>query len=349
MMNYIKISVIIPIYNCEKFIKRCLDSLNAQTIEEIEFILVCDDGTKDQSNLIARNYAKENPRFIIVEMKHGGLSDARNAGIKVARGEYIGFVDSDDYIATDMFEALYKVTSQSNAELAICNYALQYKERISTPVLYLPDPLITDTIKLFTDYIACGYTAWNKLFKKSLLEENSVSFIMDPCEDYPFCLALLPSIRCTVTVDRVLYFYVQRPGSLMHSSRKHSMNQTAIDAFLKYVPENPAYDGLLGDYAFLRAVAAMLFSPGCVGRELNFFKTEIKKMRKWSGFRSFCRTIVLSKRLKRLCQTGAIGYKFYWICKVFFFLTLLGIDFPAAWLLREMASYVAKKQSKIFP
>ncbi len=113
------ISVIVPVYNVEEYIHRCIDSILAQTFKEFELILV-DDGSPDQSGKICDEYALIDSRIKVIHKKNGGLSDARNAGLEVAQGEYIGFVDSDDFIESDMYEKLLEACKENSSQIAMC-------------------------------------------------------------------------------------------------------------------------------------------------------------------------------------------------------------------------------------
>ena len=114
-----KISIIVPVYNVEEYIHRCIDSILAQTFTDFELILV-NDGSHDQCGKICDEYAENDSRIKVIHKKNGGLSDARNAGLEIAQGEYIGFVDSDDYIEHDMYEKLIEACKEYNSKLAMC-------------------------------------------------------------------------------------------------------------------------------------------------------------------------------------------------------------------------------------
>ena len=113
-----KVSVIVPVYNVEKYLKQCLDSIVDQTLEDLEIVLV-DDGSVDSSGTICDEYAKKDARIKVIHKKNGGLSDARNVAIDIAKGEYITFVDSDDYVTDDYVESLYKLLVENNAQMSI--------------------------------------------------------------------------------------------------------------------------------------------------------------------------------------------------------------------------------------
>ena len=114
-----EISVIVPVYNCEKYIGKCIESILNQTFKDLELILI-DDGSADESGKICDEYKIQDKRVKVIHEKNSGVSIARNVGINVAKGKYIGFVDSDDYLAPDMYESLYENLMKSHADVAIC-------------------------------------------------------------------------------------------------------------------------------------------------------------------------------------------------------------------------------------
>ena len=167
-----KISVIVPIYNVEKYLKRCLESILNQTYTNIEIILV-DDGSTDNSGIICDKYAEKDERIIIIQKENGGLSSARNTGIDISTGEYLCFVDSDDYIENDMIEYLYCGIKKYNVDIAVCGFSIIYsngrKKCITIPkndIIYSKmDALDIHLLSGYIDDITC-----NKIFKKQLYE-----------------------------------------------------------------------------------------------------------------------------------------------------------------------------------
>ena len=129
------VSVLIPVYNVEKYLSRCLDSLINQTLTDIEIICV-NDGSTDDSLKILRQYQEKDNRIVIVDKKNGGLPSARNAGLDRARGQYVGFVDSDDYVEPSMFETLYKTAKKKNSEVVICGAQIFPETPRATDWLY---------------------------------------------------------------------------------------------------------------------------------------------------------------------------------------------------------------------
>ena len=123
------ISVIVPIFNVENYVRKCVDSILNQTFSDIEIILV-DDGSTDASGRICDEYLSKDDRIRVIHKENGGLSDARNAGLDMCTGEYIGFVDGDDYIDGDMYELLYKNLIQYDADISMCRFRRIYNNRI---------------------------------------------------------------------------------------------------------------------------------------------------------------------------------------------------------------------------
>lgn len=207
-----KVSIIVPVYNVEKYLPKCLESLINQTLEEIE-ILCVNDGSTDNSRVVLEEYSRKSSKIKILDKKNGGLSDARNYGMNHAKGEYIGFVDSDDWVELNMFEIMYQQAKQSNADICICNYKEIYSNKTIN---------IEDFNKEFT--IVHEASVWNKLFKNSFVEEKRVKFPVGLWyEDNAFTYKLLISKPKIVNVNKYLYNYrKERIGSIMNSqmSRK---------------------------------------------------------------------------------------------------------------------------------
>ena len=167
-----KVSVIVPVYNVEKYLKQCLDSIVDQTLEDLEIVLV-DDGSVDSSGTICDEYAKKDSRIEVIHKANGGLSDARNVGISKAKGRYIGFVDSDDYIKEDMYEILLNLIKKYDADVSICNLydVIDGNECIRNKENGIREYSRLDILKeVLLDKNIQSY-AWNKLYEKELFDE----------------------------------------------------------------------------------------------------------------------------------------------------------------------------------
>lgn len=215
------ISIIVPIYNIETYLSRCIDSILNQTYQNMEVLLI-DDGSSDGSTEICDEFAKMDERVTVIHQKNGGLSSARNCGIDASHGEYIMFVDGDDYIEPDMCEKLHFALLQNKSEIAVCS--INHEMEDGEAVLSMNDaaPLFDGTLdreEYFLKMLGAGYwywiVAWNKLYRKELFEH--VQYPPDKLHEDEFVIHRL-IFNCTkiaVISDR-LYHYVQRSGSIMN-------------------------------------------------------------------------------------------------------------------------------------
>lgn len=212
------ISIIVPIYKVEKFLRKCVDSIIAQTYKNIEIILV-DDGSPDKCPEICDEYAKKDSRIRVIHQKNAGLSAARNSGIRVANGEYIGFIDGDDYEEPDMYEKMFVKISENHADLCICNYRYVDEDGNDFPINWkspLKNECCTPTEaqrKLCEDGYWYYVTAVNKLYHNRLFKAHGFKDgILH--EDEFIIHHIFDSCRKIVTISDELYNYVQRNNSI---------------------------------------------------------------------------------------------------------------------------------------
>lgn len=208
-----KVSVIIPVYNVEKYIEKCLDSLVNQTLKEIEIIVV-NDGSPDNSQEIIDKFQKKYPKKIKSFIKeNGGQGSARNFGLKHATGEYIGYVDSDDYVEKTMFEKLYKTAKSKKADIAVCGTYIDKNPGIDVE---LERMLVKD---LKENAFFGKMAVWNKIYKKELLIENNMEFRSKLWyEDFDFSFKAIAFAKKVAYINEPLYYYLIRPGSTMNNS-----------------------------------------------------------------------------------------------------------------------------------
>ncbi|MBR0342878.1 MAG: glycosyltransferase [Oscillospiraceae bacterium] len=227
-----KISVIIPVYNVDKYLRRCLDSVRHQTYTNLEIILV-DDGSTDKSGSICDEYAALDERILVIHKENGGVSSARNAGIDMAAGDYIGFVDSDDYIDEDMYEYLYDVIRASGADVVHCGIYDRYADRVysnNDPDLYEVTDNIT-TLRLLLEANVCDMHIFNKLFlacicKQVRFEDYTLN------EDALFMADIMKIADKAVITSKPKYHYYHRPESLTSSPVSVSLTD-GINAYDK--------------------------------------------------------------------------------------------------------------------
>lgn len=187
MKNRIKVSVLVPIYNVEKFLPECLDSLINQTLKEIEIICI-NDGSKDDSLKIIKKYAKKDKRIKIINKKNSGYGDSMNQGLKKATGEYIGIVESDDFVDLDAFEKLYKLAIKVNADVVKSNFYEYYgKTKKDKAVSNLfPEEEINRLIdpRKNRQIFYQPPCIWAAIYKRQFLKENKINFLPTPGASY---------------------------------------------------------------------------------------------------------------------------------------------------------------------
>lgn len=210
-----KISIIVPIYKVEPYLRRCVDSILNQTFTDFECILV-DDGSPDNCPQICDEYAKKDTRIKVIHKANGGLSDARNAGIDIAQGEYLGFVDSDDWIHPQMYEILYKGIVENNVKLSVCAYnetdTEEEFERIDKPVFELYDGM-----KFLMTYNVAAVVAWNKLYHRSLFE--NIRYPVGRIHEDEFTTyKLLYNSGKIVFCNKNMYFYFMNENGITKGS-----------------------------------------------------------------------------------------------------------------------------------
>lgn len=217
-----KLSIIVPVYNVEPYIRRCVDSILAQTFTEFEMILV-DDGSPDNCPAICDEYARKDSRVKVIHKENGGLSDARNAGLDIAQGEYIGFVDSDDFIHPQMYEILIHYGEKTYADIVQCQFnyfsdnEMICKESVDDSQLKTIELSGSEVIADFNNkkYIV-NSTVCNKMYRSTIF--HSIRFPKGYYyEDSYIQLETLERSNRITIVEYALYYYFQRTGSIMHS------------------------------------------------------------------------------------------------------------------------------------
>ena len=219
------ISIIIPVYNVEKYLDRCVESVLGQSWWNLEILLI-DDGSADSSGALCDGWAEKDSRIRVIHKENGGLSDARNVGIEKAKGRYLIFADSDDYLAPDMAQNLYRALKENDADMSICSFAFvdEKGSLIKQKIRKIPmlDEIISGREAMEkAEFLASYYynVAWNKLYKKELFSE-----LRYPkgkiYEDVFLSHHLLALCKKIVSIPYIGYFYVQRRGSILHSKRR---------------------------------------------------------------------------------------------------------------------------------
>jgi CDP-glycerol glycerophosphotransferase len=212
-MNSPIISVIVPVYMVEPYLRQCLDSLVAQTMSDLEIILV-DDGSPDGCPAICDEYAGRDLRIRVIHKENGGLSDARNAGIDVARGNYIGFVDSDDWIAPDMFEYLYQGAKDYEADVVVCEYYNVWGKKADATTRTSVRSFSGEASMRALLQLRIGNYAWNKLYRRSLWADDIRYPVGKNYEDVRTTYRVFDRASRVVALPEVKYFYRRHDQSI---------------------------------------------------------------------------------------------------------------------------------------
>lgn len=233
-----KVSVIIPIYKVEKYLKKTIDSVLRQTLKDIELILV-NDGSPDGSGKIAEKYKFRDSRVKVIHKENGGISSARNAGLKLATCDYVLFIDSDDWIENEMIYEMYLKAIKYDADLVVCNYSKIYQNYIERDILSIRDEVIDISEFKLEQYLinySTGDIVWNKLYKRSIIEANHVAFQENIAEDTLFNLFYVLHTKKVCTISKSFYNYLQRVDSIMHSFRPNPLIQylELYEIFVEY-------------------------------------------------------------------------------------------------------------------
>jgi len=218
-----RVSVIVPVYNVEQYLERCLDSIVNQTLQDIEIIIV-NDGSTDNSLDIVNKFAEHDMRIKIVTRKNGGLAAARNTGLEHAGGEYIGFVDSDDWIDLDYYEKLYNTAKKYNSDIAYADFIRRGKYKNKKRMKFDKEEVSTeihDKIKNCKNLtLGC---VWNKIYRKELIFDNNLSFPEGQVyEDGLFSMKAIYYANSVASVPNTFYYYFVNSTSIVKSARTQS-------------------------------------------------------------------------------------------------------------------------------
>ena len=237
------ISVIVPIYKVEKYLAQCVDSILSQTHRDLEIILV-DDGSPDGCGAMCDDYAKRDSRVRVIHKENGGLSDARNAGLAVCTGDYIGFVDSDDYIAPDMYETLAAFAEKEDLDVAMCGVTDVWPDHEDGTGIFAP-MVLTDKVDIIREIFVspCGGNSaavWDRIYRTSRFKD--VLFEKGRyCEDVYYALPWIGRTRRFGRLCDRKYFYRHREGSITDVQGRGKKTDDLIEGYernLAYICEH---------------------------------------------------------------------------------------------------------------
>lgn len=315
-----KVSVIIPVYNVEKYIRQCLESVINQTLKDIEIIII-NDGTRDNSMEIVEEYISDE-RIKIINKKNGGLSSARNTGILVAQGKYICFIDSDDFIEKSMIEELYNIIEEKNFDVVDSDIFLydnkthEIKERKNKEYLKIEKGLI-----LWERY---NVEVWNKIYRKSFLLDNNIFFEEGIIhEDDLFSIKILSSTNKIGHINKSFYYYrINRSGSIMTdiNLEKQLYSLRIIVKRIKELQEIIIFDSF--SFLMLKLLEIKYLIGLCYINKQNIEKNKIRELEKeivnnWKKL-SNIEKVILRNLLRKKIVNEKIFYNinllnnFYW-------------------------------------
>lgn len=248
------LAIVVPVYNVENYVEKCVKSLLNQTIKGYKIILV-DDGSTDNSGNICDELAKNNESIIAYHKENGGLADARNYGVEKAKQEYISFVDSDDTVSEDYVEKLYYAITQGDVDIAIANYISvddnfthKYKKTKNDFVLIGSKDILKDALLCKKGSL----TAWAKVFKRNLLEKYPFPY-GKLYEDMEVIYHMIREAGKVAYIDENLYFYLKRNNSIVHS-KVTERHKYGLESCIRIFEDTNASAEELKDYARCRIV-----------------------------------------------------------------------------------------------
>lgn len=267
MLSKYKISIIIPVYNAEKYIKKCVESALNQTLKDVEVICI-NDGSPDNSIDILRDMQKVHENLVVIDKHNEGVWKARMDGINIATGEYIGFLDSDDYLEKDFAEKMYNNIQKSNAEIAICGFKRidNLTGKVVSKEMKFASDRIIDMEKNAEELISINTALWNKIYKSNILKElDNIDNPPRILEDMMFLSLIYPKINRISFVEDYLYNYMIINGSAMNTLKNDdidSIKNAMLKVKNKYISGNvhEKLQDIIDSMAFLHIGVSLMLS-----------------------------------------------------------------------------------------
>lgn len=241
-----KISVIIPVYNAEKYLDKCLESLENQTLEDIEIVCV-NDGSKDNSLEVLNRHAKKDKRIKVINQKNAGVSAARNKGIRAARGKYITFVDADDFIKEYTYKSCMEIIEKENPEVFVYSYRTNENEEVPKDIDISKCNFYNHS-NFKSAYDNSHPAVWDKIFKRDFLLKNKIFFKEDIhyAEDYVFTfMALSRAVKIIDCPNRFYYYRTDNENSIVNTAKRQKKMESSIKVhkyLLQYLHEFGMYE-----------------------------------------------------------------------------------------------------------
>jgi len=302
------ISVIVPIYNVEAYLRQCIDSILAQTYTNIEVVLV-DDGSPDNCGVICNEYMEKDSRVRVIHKENGGLSDARNTGVACSQGGYIAFVDSDDEVEPTFLHELAEAMQRANTQVAVCGVKYVYLDenpvRIVEKTAQARCGLSTSELLLLIEDARIFNPAWNKLYDASLIKKHGLKFTGYHFEDVSFNIDYFAYVDGIAVVESALYRYNKRNIETLVTKYYPNLLRCMIDINAR---RRRLFERFSLDSEESRALLANLCSIYIGAGILNLYKRDNKENLKsrLKVFRSICANVQISKDMKLFVPRNAI-------------------------------------------
>ena len=266
------ISIIVPVYNVETYISKCLDSIINQTYKNLEIILINDEST-DNSLSICNEYKNKDDRIKVISIKHGGLSKARNTGLDIAKGDYIGFVDSDDYINEDMYKSLYDALVSSGSDISVCSFYRHEQGNFECDFNVDEDIITFDrenAIKnILIDKILRNYV-WTKLYPAYVFDDlrfpEGKNF-----EDIFISIKILEKINKLIFINKNLYNYVIRDGSIDSCKSPDNIKDAIEETYRRYKYIKEKYHNKYKEYNITAMIVRLVYAFSELHDDLDVF------------------------------------------------------------------------------
>ncbi len=340
-----KVSIIVPVFNTEKYLKQCVDSLSSQTLKEIEIILV-DDGSREECAILCDELARGDDRIKVIHKHNEGQGIARNCAIKVSSGEYIGFVDSDDFVDLNMYEALYLAAKRNDADIVMSGVTFvggntfsssgdfEEKDYFLEETVFENDDIkqvllgVVGALPTEPDDSRYGVSVWKNIFKRSLLEEESIEFVSERkiiSEDTIFVVDYLSKAKKAVGIKGAFYRYRRNDESFSKSYRSDRFEKIlvfldALEERIKNTVTKNEYDlylkRLIQGYARILCSQEIMYA-----KDKNITFVNLRKR-----LRNICENDLISSTLKsypwyklpkkQAAFAFAMRYKLYFLQKI---------------------------------
>lgn len=277
------VTVTVPVYNTSKYLRKCLDSLAAQTLKDIEIIVV-DDGSTDNSGAICDEYGSRYSNFKIIHQENGGLAAARQTGLEAASGEYIIVCDSDDWVEPDMYERLYKAAKDTDADIVMCGYVAEYSDGRSVPVQKWFKHL--DFEGHMKELFGTGYNnSWIRLVRRSLFTDNNIVYErgINLGEDWFILYKLMLTKPKLAQIDAKLYHYRKEFGGQSYTNQP-SMKQIMKARKIREWIERNYCEDIFSEGIYMMNLNHMFSTMRTYDCEYNYVRIYLKTQMKWNRF-----------------------------------------------------------------